>query len=181
MDNKDRLLARFNSLERDRRMLLDQLDRHDAGSLARIPRPGAWSVAQVIMHFVLVERGSLAYLMRKLEMGNSGQAGTFSGVRSGLLNLTVGLPLRFKAPPMVAVVPVCSYGDAFEAWAAVRTDLEHSLAALPPALLDHGLFKHPVAGRLTPEQGLRFMAAHHRHHRGQIQRTLASIGRMPPD
>lgn len=51
------------------------------------------------MHFVLVERGSLAYLMRKLEMGNSGQAGTLSGVRSGLLNLTVGLPLRFKAPP----------------------------------------------------------------------------------
>lgn len=27
--------------------------------------------------------------------------------------------------------------------------LEHALAALPPALLDHGLFKHPVAGR-TP-------------------------------
>ena len=176
MDPRDRLLRQYDRFENERKTLLEQLERHGAAELSQAQGPGAWSVAQIIMHLVMVERSSLAYLLRKRELGGSSDAWSLSGLRLALLNMTPGLPLRFKPPPVVADDPECTLAEAVAAWGAVRVELQRALTALPPAILHHGLFKHPIAGRFTPEEGLRFMAAHQRHHRGQIDRTLARIG-----
>ena len=176
MDARARLLRQYDRFENERKTLLDQLESHGAAALAHAPGPGAWSVAQIIMHLVMVEQSSLAYLLRKRELGGSSNAGSLSGLRLALLNMTLGLPLRFKAPPVVADVPECTHAEAVAAWGAVRVELQRALTALPPAILHHGLFKHPIAGRFTPEEGLRFMSAHLRHHHGQIERTLTKVG-----
>ncbi len=153
-----------------------QLDRLPETKLAVAPRPGAWTVAQVITHIAIAEEGSLAYLTKKHAGGRHKPASASAPFRLALLNLAISLPLKYKAPAIVADVPATSYAEARARWAAVRTGMRSAYGAFPEADIAHDLFKHPSAGRFSLLQGVRFMRQHARRHKGQILRTLRVLG-----
>ncbi len=113
---------------------------------------------------------------KKLEVKSHGPAGISSTLRLLLLNTAIRLPLKYKAPPVVADVPATSYAVARARWDAVREKMRADYAAIDPAFIGHGLFKHPSLGRFNLSQGVRFMRQHMRRHAGQIGRTLAALG-----
>jgi uncharacterized damage-inducible protein DinB len=175
MTRKDQLLRQFAKAEVERRSLLGSLEHLPMQVLERAPRPGAWSVAQIIAHLALAEARSLDYLEHKMRSGEPAPVGAWSGLRLGLLRAALRLPLRFKAPTVVATLPPCSFSEALRSWDEVRTRMAATYAALPPALASHGLFKHPSAGRFDTVQGLAFMRDHVRHHRAQVLRTIRQV------
>jgi uncharacterized damage-inducible protein DinB len=172
---RQELLRQFALLESDRQQLLARLDPLDPLLLGARPSPMAWSVAQVITHLAMAEEGVLAYLRKKIQYGGHGPVGRSAPFRLAFLNLALDLPIKYKAPRAVAHVPVTDHATARARWDAVRTALRSTLVDLEEEVLDHGLVKHPSAGKFTPVQGLRFMRKHVRHHRGQIVRTLRQV------
>lgn len=175
MNRKDQLIRQFAKAEVERRALLDTLEHIPTSAMERQPGPGAWSVAQIIAHLALAEARSLDYLEHKLRSGEHAPVDTSSVPRLLLLRAALRLPLRFKAPAVVATLPPCSFSEARRWWDEVRSRMAAAYTALPPEVATHGLFKHPTAGRFDTVQGLTFMRDHVRHHRAQILRTIRQV------
>ncbi|MEO8589884.1 MAG: DinB family protein [Flavobacteriales bacterium] len=175
MPSRTALLRAFDRLEVDRTALIAHLDTLPENSLTTAPGPGAWTVAQVITHLAIAEESSLSYLRKKHDGGRHKPATFSSHWRLPLLNLALSLPLKYKAPAVVANVPATSYAEAKARWGAVRLDMRSTYGTLPEAHIGHDLFKHPTVGRFNLLQGLRFMQQHVRRHREQILRTLRAV------
>lgn len=175
MTRKEQLLRQFAKAEVERRALLARLEPLPPHVLERSPSPGAWSVAQVIAHLALAEARSVDYLEHKLRSGEHAPVDGLSGPRLLLLRGALRLPLRFKAPAVVATLPPCTFDEARQDWDQVRSRMAVAYAALPPEVATHGLFKHPKAGRFDPVQGMAFMRDHVRHHRAQVLRTIRQV------
>jgi len=177
MPDRKTLLKRFTVLEDQRRSILERLHAMDPQTLRTSPAPGSWSVAQVVLHLAIAEEGMMAYLNKKRSVGGHGPAGAGAPFRLGLLNLALVLPVKYKAPAVVATVPECSFDEATQRWDAVRRTMRSTFDTLPEELIGHGLFKHPSAGKFDLVQGIRFMGMHVERHRGQIDRILRARSR----
>lgn len=175
MADRKALLARFSKLEAQRSALLRVLEGETSERLEQQPKPGTWSVAQVILHLAIVEEGVLNYVDKKRSLGGHGPVGPFAPLRLALLNTALALPLKFKAPAVVATAPECSFAEARQRWQTVRERMEQCFTTIPEELIGHGLIKHPSAGKFDLVQGLRFVRWHVRHHGPQISRTLRSL------
>jgi hypothetical protein len=175
MADRKALLARFSKLEAQRSALLRVLEGETPERLEKAPKPGAWSVAQVILHLAIAEEGVINYIDKKRSVGGHGPVGAMAPLRLALLNTALALPLKFKAPAVVATVPPCTYAEACARWQAVRERMQDTFATIPEELIGHGLIKHPSAGKFDLVQGLRFVRWHVRHHVPQITRTLRSL------
>ena len=173
MGRRDRLLMEFTRLESGREGLLRRVERIPIERLEAQPKPGAWSVAQVVAHLAVAEETSLAYLRKKLHHGGHRPVTVIGALRLLTLDLALSSPVRWKAPRIIADIPPASWAEATARWTQVRAEWRNALAELPPSFASHGLFKHPVAGKLSLIQGLRFMATHVRHHSAQVERILA--------
>ncbi len=163
-------------MERERTGLLNDVAGIPAELLERTPGQGAWSIAQTVVHLAMAEEGTLAYLHKKLAYGGH-RTVTITGVlRLVILRIALALPIRWKAPRSIAVIPEMPWEEALARWDVVRGEWHRALEELPMGLVHHGLIKHPAVGKLSVAQGLHFMARHVRHHREQVRRTLRQIG-----
>jgi len=172
----DPALARsLEHLEASRRRVLGTVDGVPHRALNRPPAPGKWSALQVLHHVVTAEALTQAYVRKKMQAGLAlEKAGPASRLRLLALQVTLALPLRFKAPTTTGDVPAESELPALRArWDEVRRDLEDLVRAFPPELLDRLVFRHPYAGRMTLAHGLGTLEAHLDHHIPQVERALA--------
>ncbi|WP_412061053.1 DinB family protein [Rubrivirga sp. IMCC45206] len=164
-----------------RARLLAGLDAHRAAFSARLdglpdavvhtrPAPGAWSLAQLAEHLLLIDGGLTP---------DGPPAGPLaratSGVRSAGIRAVLSLPARIPAPPSAQAVmpsPAPRWPDVRRRWAALRAGWrEWGPRAGTVA------FRHPLAGPFLPDDALAFLLAHHRHHDAQVRRTLAGLAR----
>lgn len=173
MSGQQRLLRVFDLMEAERLQLLTHLDSVPEDRLAAVPSTGGWTVAQVITHLAMAEEGALAYLDKKLTVKKHGPIGFVSLRRLWFLNTALQLPVKYKAPAIVADVPATSYADARTRWDAVREAMRVRYSTLDDALARHDLYKHPMVGKLSALHGVRFMRQHARRHSGQIKRILS--------
>lgn len=173
---RPRLLRAIAIAEGERSRMLEVLDRLPHDQLERSPAGTAWSASQVITHLAVVEEGALAYLNKKLEYRKHQPVSWTAGVRLLVLNTGLQLPVKYRAPAMVAVIPPTAYAVARARWCAAREALIASYSALPEEILRHDLFKHPTLGRFDPARALRFVRRHMLRHERQIQRTLRAVG-----
>jgi hypothetical protein len=175
MSDRTALLKRFSTLEDQRNTLLQRLSGEDAERLARSPRSGTWSVAQVLLHLAIAEEGLMNYVDLKLRVGGHGPVGIDARFRLALLNTALALPIKFKAPAVVANVPECTFDEATLRWGTARQRMHLTFTSIPEALIRHGLIKHPTAGKFDLVRGIGFIGWHVRHHLPQIERTLRTV------
>jgi uncharacterized damage-inducible protein DinB len=169
--------SRFDRMEAKKAALFERLVGVTDEVLNRFPAEGEWSVAQVLAHLCLVEELSVRHLRERMAAA-APPGGAGSRLRSAALSLALRSGLRFKAPAMTAELPDRSSLAAIrERWDGVRVELEAVLGEVPPELATRALFRHPRAGRLTLAQAVRFMEEHLDHHRPQVERVLARVGR----
>lgn len=172
MSARTRLLRRFQHLEDQRHAVVGMLEKHPAEALAKAPGPEAWSAAQVVLHLAMAEEGLLKYIALKREKGGHRPAGIGAPFRLALLELALWLPLKYKAPEVVAQVPPCTWQEASGRWEAARQALHAVCRELPEEHLRHDLIKHPLAGKFPMTTGLRFVQRHVAHHIPQLRRVL---------
>lgn len=172
-----RLAMRFERLETARHELLGRLEGIDEEILNRPPRDAAWSVVQVLHHVLLAEELSIAYIGRKVD-AEAERAGVIGTLRSWALRLALRSPLRFKAPPMTTELPERDSLPAVAArWEEGRGRMRQVLATIPTETVDRAIYRHPIVGRMSVDQAVRFFEDHLAHHEHQIERTLAAVER----
>lgn len=135
----------------------------------RLPAPGAWSLAQLAEHFVLID-GGLWFDGPPA----SALAAATSRARCATIRAVLALPLRIEGPPSAQyVMPSAAprWTEVRERWAALRAGWRTARPA--PGAVG---FDHPIAGPFLFDDALAFLLAHHRHHDAQIRRTLRALG-----
>lgn len=170
----DKAFAHLEALKEDLRKEIGSLD--DV-AFKQPEAPGKWSLSQVLMHLIQAEQSSLHYLKKKiLGIDTLPKAGLDAAIRLRILYLSQALPLKFKAPAVVAQPPGDkNVQEIFAYWEACRADLRVFLENFPEEAHNRLIYRHPVAGKFTLPQTLKFFQYHIMHHKRQVRRVLKTV------
>jgi hypothetical protein len=136
----------------------------------QIPLSGGWSIAQVVYHISIVEKGVIQYIQKKLiNPSESKNAGLKSFYRAALLRYALRSKRKFRAPKVLDT-PQGPYevNDLIKEWKITRKELEKLFDSIADADVNRQFFKHPVVGKINLKQTLGFMADHKKRHLDQI-------------
>ena len=161
--------ALLRDLEAHREALTRLLDGLPLDVVHATPAPGAWSLAQLAEHLALIDAG---LRLGGPKMPAAGRA--TSPARAAALRAVFALPLRIPAPPGAhAVMPSASpsWPEVRARWAATRAGWRGA----PARCAGRVAYDHPLLGPFQLRDALAFLRAHHRHHDGQVRRTLARV------
>jgi uncharacterized damage-inducible protein DinB len=176
---KPKIQNLFHQLESQRLGLIQELSKLDNSTLNKRPKPEAWSVMQNLLHLVMAEASSVAYMRKKLSFTSQlPKAGFKSRFRRMLLSFAFALPFKFKAPKGLDTLPeFTDFNELSNKWASQRLDLQGFIETLPDNVIDSEIWRHQVAGKMNIAQMLDFFYEHVKRHQGQIKRTLHDIGK----
>lgn len=136
----------------------------------RSPQSGGWSIAQVVYHISIVEKGIIQYVQKKLaDPTTSKRAGLRSFYSAALLRYALRSKRKFKAPKVLDT-PQGPYqiSDLLQEWKSTRKELEKLFDSVSEKDVNRQFFKHPVVGKINLKQTLGFMADHKQRHLDQI-------------
>lgn len=178
MTSRKDLLTLFDKMENERLELLQGLDSYSEELLGKKPSPDRWSVTEVVLHLSKAEEGALKYMKIKLEHGGHKKATFGSWLKQKLLNFAIALPIKYKAPNVIKLdeTGTITFSEAVANWEDIRKALRKEYETIEEGIIDHELFKHPAAGKLSILQSVKFMRGHVQRHKGQIEKTIKQVG-----
>lgn len=139
------------------------------------PRPGKWSISQILTHVLTSEQLSLGYMMKKAKgIDAVGNSGILESIKMWLLKVSQRMPINYSAPKVVvANTPEALSKEALrQKWLQHLHDLNAFLETIDDKNIRKKIYKHPVAGRLDARQALQFFQEHFHHHMPQIWRCV---------
>lgn len=166
----------FKIIEKKLKDLIENLEQYPPEKLNFQPTPDSWSVLQVMQHLMLVEQASEKYVRKKLSH-NPTLSKTNLGTtwRMLLLKSYNWLPIKLKAPAYVNennFAPISTLAEIATNWQNQRNQLRDYLNMLPDDIFDKEVYKHPLVGRLSLKEMLKFYEGHFDRHYNQIKRLL---------
>ena len=168
VDNVSRV---FQTLELQKRALLDRIAAWPTEQRQFRPAPGRWSALDIVDHLVRMEETALVGVQTNLPHGHPVRIiDRLSGM---LVNGLMRSPIRIRVPAGVpAVLPdgAADLDALGNRWAEIRKEMASLLCLLAQEQLHTGLVRHPVAGWMSILQGMRFLSAHLIHHEYQLDR-----------
>ncbi|MFY0606280.1 MAG: DinB family protein [Cyclobacteriaceae bacterium] len=167
----------FDKLEGRKMMLWKKLQTLDESKLGEQPDNKSWSIIQVLDHLVFSESASVNYSKKKLLAGDALKKPTFFHTqRMGFYNIILLSHFKIKAPAVVSAPSnTKSFAEAKADFENSRVQLKQFLEDFPEQYMDRAVYRHPLAGRITVLQMLKFFEAHFIHHTYQIDRTLRRL------
>ncbi|RED99436.1 DinB family protein [Marinoscillum furvescens] len=167
----------FLRLKSRKEALYKQLHDLSTEQLQWQPASNQWSIAQVLHHLNFSERTSLAYCKKKILAGEDLPDRSFvRTMRIHAYYLILKSKYKIKAPAVVEAP-----GNEFDL-AALHAeaqqnsaDLEDFINSYPDRFLKKAIYRHPLAGRITLPQMIRFLDTHVIHHRHQINDRLSRL------
>ncbi len=164
----------FKTLEADKTTLLHTLSAIPADRLNHNPKPGEWSINEILMHLLTSEQMTLTYLKKKSQaLDGLGNSGILEALKMVVLTISQRLPiLRYQAPKaLLANTPQpVELSELRVQWDFSRAELKNFLENFHEKDLRKLVYRHPVAGRFNIVQCLMFQHEHFRHHLPQINR-----------
>jgi len=155
--------------------MIKVLDNLQADELHHNPSD-KWSPAQVFQHLHDSEKGTAAYLRKKLQSAPSEvpSGGVGSLIRSMLLKRALrSRKNHFRAPKILSEVSEKpAYDELRQSYLETRTEIRDILSGVDSKQAGKAYFKHPRAGRLTIGQTLDFLEDHFDRHFDQIKERI---------
>lgn len=165
----------YDKLEYQRKQIVGLISNLPEDAYTTAPT-GKWSIAQILTHLLTAERLTLIYMKKKsLGIDTLHDSGFKQNVLSAILKISQRLPfLKFTAPRVIVdnTPEALSLDEIVTHWEKSRLDLKQLLESINDKHSRRLIYKHPIAGMLNAEQGIRFMFEHINHHLPQIKRLL---------
>ena len=152
-------------------------------SLHKAPIENAWTPLQTLHHIYLAERSSVDYLLYKFGQEEDPPPSNLRTILNGKVLLAAfATPKKFTSPEAVDSRNVVSSRSLkLESIAydlkLTRNELGDLLRNAPSSWKTAAVFRHPVAGRMSLMDMLRFFQTHQTRHIRQIKRALAQNAR----
>lgn len=171
---KTRLLKQIETLDIDRKALLDELRQFSMDTLARKPGEDRWSILEIVEHMVLAERTILKNLPDSELTTDEPQS-----LKSRVLYPIVVFVLSRKIPVKVPARSMLPKGKSSLEELSGRWDenfgwLKSHLKDLGPGEHRLAIFSHPVVGPIDTAQTVKMARLHFDIHRRQIRTLLDS-------
>lgn len=168
------LKARFDRLEALKANARRHFANYSEEALNQSPLPGKWGALQHMAHIVSSETKGLGYMAKKIQgVDQVGKAGLREKTMGTLLNVFLKTGIKFKAPTVLdEPAPHYTVDEVFTAWDKLRGQYLAFLEPLEEDTAHKLIYKHPVAGRLSPVQALGFMGTHLERHLNAAKRIL---------
>lgn len=165
----------IQALDHQRGMLLDGLEALDIAVLQAKPRPGTWSILEIVEHVVVAESVILLGLPSRAELLARSRT-----LEHRLKYLLVLLILKGRIPvrvPSRRMLPTGqrSLPELRDTWDGHVRWLRTLAEEADEEVLGEAFFIHPVAGPLTLAQALRLDLLHLQTHRRQIVKRLPHL------
>lgn len=164
-----------NKLEADNEKIFALISSLDEHQLNYTPNEGKWSVNNILVHLLIAERLSLAYMAKKsLGIDTLQNSGWREFLKSNLLTLSQRVPLKYKAPKVVKeqTLQVLTKAEIINQFTEQLQSLRSFLNTIHEKDIRKKIFKHPRVGMLNAVQGVHFFLEHRRHHDPQIRTLL---------
>jgi uncharacterized damage-inducible protein DinB len=169
-----KLQSLYDLAEADRKRILDMVSRLTEEKFGHNP-PDKWSISQILAHLIAAERLSLQYMKKKsLGIKEAGNSGIWEEIKFLILKVSQRLPLKYKAPKMLAESQPekLSLSEITAQWDETRKDLKAFIENWEDHHLKKKIYKHVVSGRLNILHAVSFFREHAIHHLPQIKRLL---------
>lgn len=168
-----RLQQRLRALDERRCALLDEVEALSADRLTARPRPGKWTILEIVEHLVLAERDVLQNLPEPSQLVDRRR-----GLKARLsypavfFVLKYGIPVEVPSPRMVPTGSA-SLADLRRRWDESQQWLRSYVDGLDRHGRSRAVFAHPVTGPMTVAQAIRLDRVHVETHARQIRRLVA--------
>lgn len=155
----------FERLEALKSGALSYFESYSEEKLNAAPQ-GKWGALQHIAHIISSETKGLGYMKKKIQAANEvGTAKLRERFNSFLLKTFLKTGIKFKAPAVLDEPKThYSLAEIEQAWSALRLQYVDFLESMDDEIAYKLIYKHPIAGRLSPIQALQFMAIHLERH-----------------
>lgn len=167
-----RLLHRLDALESEREALLARLESLPERRLRHAPDRSTWSVLQIVEHMIQAEEYCLLGHL-PAERLESRRRTIPQRLAYELVVLILRSPIRVSTP-VDDMDPdgTASLGELADRWRVSQSRLREITVDVADPRRD-AVFRHPVAGPMTPSQAIRMLGAHQARHLAQIDARLA--------
>lgn len=167
----------LDRLNNRKEKLYEQLQDVPTEQLQWKPSPQEWSIAQVLDHLNFSERSSLAYCRKKIMAGDAlPERSFFRTLRIKSFYLILKSKFKIKAPAVVEApandLDLAALSDRAK---QNTSNLREFAEEYPERFMQKAIFKHPLAGRITLPQMIRFLESHLEHHQHQINDRLSRL------
>lgn len=165
----------FNRIEKDRIELEKTLAGITPEQFVKQPKPGRWSIAEIVSHLKVADQLSLEYMKKKsLGIESVGDTGFVEEVKMLLFIISQRAPLKFKAPKIVSqkTPENIDMVTLLKQWEVIRHDLKDFLNKIPEPFIKRKIYRHPFMGRIDARLFLQATYEHYHHHLPQIKRLL---------
>lgn len=169
--------ATLSLLDRERTHFLAEVDRVPPPLRTRRIEPDRWSVAEIVEHVALVDRGATR-LLQAASAGTlppaTGPAPTGSPLPESVVAQVHDRTTRLQAPERVRPTGALSLDDAMSGLAQSRAALIDAYRAAAADVLDGVAYPHPFLGSLTLRGWVEASAHHDARHAQQVAELAAS-------
>lgn len=171
---KTQLLKQIESLDIDRKALVDELRQFSMDTLARKPGENRWSILEIVEHMVLAERTILKNLPDS-ELTTEGSQSLKSRVLYPVIVFVLSRRIPVKVPSR-SMLPKgeSSLEELCGRWDENFNWLKSHLEGLGPGGHRQTIFSHPVVGPIDTAQAVKMARLHFDTHRRQIRTLLDS-------
>ncbi len=165
----------IGTLQTDRMELCNTLSGIPEELFTRQPKPGKWSIAEIVAHLITADRLSLEYMKKKsLAIETVGDAGWFEDFKMLVFTVSQRIPVKYNAPKGVLQNTPRSIerSNLSNDWNVLLQDYKIFLEGIPEQYTRRKIYKHPILGRIDAKLCLQSLHEHYHHHLPQIKRLL---------
>ena len=162
-------------LENDRKELLNSLSKISDEQFTKQPKPGKWSLSEIVLHLIAADRLSLDYMIKKSQAIESlDDAGWVEDAKMLFFIASQRLPLKYKAPKgIIQNTPgTIEISAISKDWNLILLNYREFLGRIPEQYVRRKIYKHPMLGRMDAKLCLQSIHEHYQHHLPQIKRLL---------
>jgi len=151
--------------------VLKEIDEDD---FVKPPPKGGWSSSEIYCHVIQVNARSILALERCIHAKSRHRSSGPTLLARLIFYVGRFPPFKIKSPPNIASIVTCISKEQAKNDLIKSTDkIKQLLPKLIKTPKDNRI-RHPRFGRLNPEEWLRFIEIHTRHHLKQLERVRKS-------
>tara|TARA_B100001057_G_scaffold260748_1_gene260943 strand:+ start:658 stop:1191 length:534 start_codon:yes stop_codon:yes gene_type:complete len=158
--------------------LFEKLSKYSKEDLNKKIYKNKWSIAENLYHVWLSEFITAKYIKKKTSYPESLVNVSFvSKFRMKLLELIFLLGIKMKAPKITydSMPQNIEIKKLRETWLKSRKSFEDLVNVLDESILEKGILRHPIAGKIDIKMTLQFIKMHFHHHRKIIIKLESKI------